>query len=369
MSASCSQEGSCPPGTLWGPCCLNPTSDTAGASTLARLYKLEENGQLDATTANSIVSTVISYGYTVATVQCEQAFTDAQVIDLECTNPKGPLVEKNPNCLECQKLAQQAVDSRNQLEQEAKRRNPKYQVQTVSDDVKAAYFGAKGDFSDGVCVYVCFQCVAENISQNIQMKIVEECASNIGNEPFINAFVSGMSLQAESELSKYTDQLRSTGLNIKNQDDIKRLSIEMANTLEQMTDITQLNALNQSALNIQETKIEPGSTSVVIQNSEQAITVSMFASLISRTYSNTSVQNSIDYQVQQQVIEVETSFADLLKKLETTVRTMDKLLISTVGKIMITLVALLLTVLIIFAAIFFFKPEFLFGGGTLRRIT
>lgn len=359
--------GSCDNNVIWGCECFNSTSATAGATTLARLFVLQDTGQLDSSTANGIIANIVSYGYTIANVQCKQAFVNTQEIDLECNNPAGAIVPNNPNCLSCKAQALEVARSRRKLEQDAKAKNPHYKIQTVTPAIAAAYFGSTGSIdtqisNDGVCQYVCEQCVAENLSQNIQMKMVEECSNRVTSEEFLNAFTSGMSQQAETELTKHQAGLKSTGVDIKNQDDIKKLSIEISDTIRQMTVVKQLSALNQEALNIQETKIDPGSTSVVLQNSSQSITVSMFASLVSRTYTDVNVKNSIDYQSQQKTIQIETSFSDLVKSLETTVKTMDSLLISTVGKIMITVVALLLIIMIIFASFFFFKPDFLFGS-------
>ena len=329
---------------------------------LARFYALDDNGQLDSSTANSIVANTVAYGYVIANVQCQQSFVDEQVQDFECTNAViGNLVQNSKNCKECKALAAQVAQSRAALEEDAHKLNPDYVIQKVDPALETAYTGPGGDANAGVCKYICEQCVVENVSQNIQMRIVEECSSRVTQDEFINAFTSGMSIQAENEINRHLNQLKSTGLDIKSQDDVKRLALEMATTIRDMTTITQLSSLNQDALNIQETKITPGSTSVAIQNSTQAISMSMFASLVSRRYTDLNVQTSIGYDIQQKTIQIETSFSDLVKELETTVKTMNTLLLSTVGKIMITLVALLLVIMIIFASFFFFRPSFLFG--------
>jgi hypothetical protein len=246
------------------------------------------------------------------------------------------------------------------LEAEAHQKNPKYVPQVLDPEIKAVYFGLAPDHADGICRFVCLQCVAENVSQNIQMHITADCA--VDTEQFINAFVSGMSLQAEYELTQHQNALASTGLAIQNQNDIKTLSIQIADTIRQMTLVKQLNGLNQNALNIQQIKVTDGSTSVAIQNAKQAISVSMFASLISKVYSDTNIKESIDYETNRKLVDVETSFTDLLNSLETTVKTMENLLVNTIGQIMIILVALLLCIVLLFAALFYFKPKLIFGG-------
>jgi hypothetical protein len=359
MSGACPD---CEPGKIFNCRCFRDTGNTEGAVTISRLYELESNGQLDTSTTNGIIANIISYGYTTASVQCQQSFVNQQTQEIDCTNKIiGDIVRtQNPNCNECKLLAKQVYDSRQQLELDAQKRNPNYIPQVLDPEIKAAYFGLEPDGSDGVCRYVCLQCVAENVSQNIQMRITADCA--VDTEEFINAFVSGMSLQAENELTKHQAALQSTGLAIQNQNDIKTLSIQIADTIRQMTLIKQLNGLNQDALNIQQIKVNQGSTSVAIQNAKQAISVSMFASLVSKTYSDTNIKASIDFDTNRKVVQIETSFNDLVNSLETTVKTMEGLLINTVGQIMITLVALLLIIMMIFAAFLYFKPSFLFGG-------
>jgi hypothetical protein len=351
----------CEGGSVFECQCFRKTGDTEGAVTLTRLYMLEQNGQLDASTTNGIIANIISYGYTTASVRCQQSFINQQTQEIDCSNTViGDIVRtQNPNCDECKALAKQVAESRDNLEAEAHRLNPTYLPQTVDPEIAAVYFGLRDDHADGICKYTCLQCVAEDVSQNIQMRITADC--QVDTEEFINAFVNGMSLQAENELTQHQDALASTGLKIQSQDDVKTLSIQIADTIRQMTLVKQLNGLNQDALNIQNIRINPGSTSVAIQNAKQAISVSMFASLISKTYTDTNVKNSIDFDINQKLVEVETSFNDLVTSLQTTVKTMEDLLVNTIGKIMITLAALLLIIIMIFAAFFYFKPSFLFG--------
>lgn len=341
--------------------CFRDTSRTAGAQTIARLYALEGNGQLDASTTNGIISNVVAYGYTIATLTCQQAFVDQQILDLECKNALGPLVETNPNCLRCKALAAEVAADREKLEDEAHQLNPNYVKQVVDPAIAASYFGVLGDHGDGVCKYVCEQCVFENLSQNIQMQMVAECDSN--TKTFTSAFVQGMSVQAEVALTQHQEALKTTGVDIKTQEDIKSLSVEMANTIYEMTTVKMLSALKQRAFNIQNMTVNSNSTSVMVQNGTQGLTTSMLASLTAQVFNNTSVQNSINYSVLSQLVQVETNFTDLVNSLQTTVDTIETLLINTVGKVMITLLAMIMIILFVFAALFFFRPGFLFGGS------
>lgn len=357
MSTGCSQ---CLPAETFNCGCFPNTSNTPGADTIARLYALEGNGQLDASTAGGIIANVVAYGYTIATLTCQQAFVNQQLFDLECNNSAGELVPKNPNCVACKKLAALVAADREKLEEDAHKRNPNYTPQKVNPQIAESYFGVLGDHSDGICKYVCEQCVFENLSQNIQMQLLAECDET--TKTFTSAFVQGMSVQAEVSLTQHQQALKTTGLEIQNQEDIKSLSIEMANTIYQMTTVKMLTGLKQSAFNVQEMRVSKDSTSVMVQNGAQGITTSMFASIVSRVYTNTSVQDSINYQDKAETIQIETSFTDLVNSLQSTVTTIETLLINTIGKIMITLLAMIMIILFVFAAMFFFKPGFLFGG-------
>lgn len=351
----------CVPSEVFNCGCFPDTSRTAGADTIARLYALEGNGQLDASSANGIIANVVAYGYTIATLTCQQAFVNQQIFDLECNNAAGQIIRQNPNCVNCIKLALLVAADRQKLEEDAHTRNPNYTPQVVLPQIAESYFGVLADKSDGICKYVCEQCVFENLSQNIQMQLVAECDET--SRTFTSAFTQGMSVQAEVSLTQHQQALKSTGLKIQSQEDIKSLSIEMANTIRQMTTIKMLSALKQSAFNVQSMTVDPNSTSVMVQNGSQGITTSMFASIVSQVYTTTNVQNSINYQDKAETIQIETEFTDLVNSLQTTVNTIETLLINTIGKIMITLLAMIMIVLFVFASLFFFKPGFLFGGS------
>lgn len=365
VASRCNELGAdqeCPPGQPFACGCFQNASLGQGADTMARFYALEENGQLSGSTAGGIFSSVIAYGYLIANVQCKQAFVADQTVELDCNNSVlGNIVRnENPNCDRCKALAAQVAQDRTLLEQQAHQRNPAYTEQKVSAHIEAQYYGEFRDNADGICKYVCLQCVANAVNQNLQMRLVEECATD--TTEFVNAWVSGMSSQAEQEITKHQEALKSTGVQIRNQDDIKSLSISMANTIREMTQVEMLNALKQNALIVQETKIEPESTSVVIQNVSQSVALSMFQSIVSKTYTDTRIKAAIDIKDKEQVIKIETSFFDLITSLEQSVKSVEKLVTTIIGQVMITLGALLIIVLLIFAAIFFFRPKLLFGG-------
>ena len=349
-------SGECPPGNPFSCGCFRAVGGQ-GADTLARFYALEDKGQLGGSSAGGIVTNIISYGYVVSNLQCRQAFVADQTIEIDCDNDiLGNVVRlNNANCDACKTLAQQVAADRAKLEAEAAAANPAYVPQTVSSDLESRYQGQLPDGADGICKYVCLQCVADNIDQNIQMRIAAEC--KVDTDEFISAWTSGMSSQAEQEIRKHQTALKGTGLNIRNDEDIKSLALSVANTIRQMTTVEMLNALNQNALIVQETKIDPGSTSVVVQNVSQAISISMFASIVNKNYTDSHVQAAIDFKQREQTIQIETNFYDLVRDLEQSVKTIEKLMSTVVGQIMVALGAILMVVLLIFSGLFYFKPR------------
>lgn len=336
---------------------FNCVTDSDGAQIIAALYSLDKHGQLSTDTPNSVISSIVSYGYSTATTTCKQSFLADEEISINCDNAViGDLVANNSNCTLCKSMVNTAIANREALEQEAKTKNGKYTVQNVSADVALEVEGNLATGNDGACKYVCMQCIVDNVNQDIQMNIVDECATN--TTEFLDAFTTGMSYQAEVELTKHTSALKTTGYEIANKSDVKDMSIQIANTIKEMTKITTLSELHSSAVLIQQTTIDPGSTSIVINNLSQRISIDMFATLVSKIYSDESVQNAIDYKTKQELITVETNFKDLIDTVSTTVDTLDKLLTDLVGKLIITVIALLLIALIIVAAFLKFHPNF-----------
>lgn len=351
--------GPCPADKPFECNCFNPTPNLPGADLLARFYKLEEKGQLNGNTANGILTNIISYGFVKAMTECKQAFVAQQNISINCDNDEiGKMVQNSPNCLECRKMAEDIITDRMKLENEAKQKNANYVVQTVSPDIEKEYLGSiqNDDFSnkiDGICKYVCLQCIALNLNQTLNMKIVEACS--VSTPDFINAWTQGMSAQAKEEMAKQQKGLESTGVNL--QENIDDFSLHISDTIKSMTTINILNSLKQSANIIQETKINSGSTSVVIQNVEQTISVNMFSSLISKVYSNFNVQNSIGYSEKSKQIDTDIALQQFVDSAKNTANTIKDLLTTTIGRLGIILIGLLLGILLIFAGIFFFKPS------------
>ncbi len=327
----------------------NCIQDTPGATVLAALYNLSDHGQLDTSSANGIIASIVSYGFLTATTSCKQSFILNQNLSINCDNTVlGDAVANNPNCVACKAIMASLAQARNQLETDAHAANPNYTPQVPSQAILDIYNGTLPNHNDGACQYVCLQCIAKDINQTEQMTIDASCNTN--TQSYISAFTNGMSYQAQVELGAQQNALKSVGYNIQNEDDVKKLSIQLADSITQMTKTESINALQQQALNIQQTIIDPGSTSVVLQHVNQTISLDMFASLASVTYSDARMKDAINFELTKKEIDIETSFTSLLQSLSTTVTEMNQLLLSIIGKILITILALLLTAVFLFVA-------------------
>jgi hypothetical protein len=332
---------------------FNCVGNTPGASVLSCLYLLDAHGQLSDSTASGIVSNVVSFGFATATTVCKQSFVASQAISVNCQNALiGQAVANNQNCVDCKAKMQAIADQRTKLEQDAHQLNPSYAIQTPSQIYLDLFNGTSSTDgkpqNDGICQYVCLQCIAKDVQQTLQMTIDASCQTSTNS--FITAFTTGMSYQAEYELTKHQEALKSAGYDIQSQHDIKNLSIQIADTITQMTENVSLNALQQQALNIQQTVIEPESTSIVIQHLVQTISLQMFSTLASAVYNDARMQDAINYTENVKSIQIETSFNTLIRQLEASVSTMETLVLSSVGKVLISVIALLLTAIILFAA-------------------
>jgi hypothetical protein len=328
--------------------------ETDGAQVLTALYNLDEHGQLDSSSATGIVSNIVSYGFTVATIQCQQAFFADQQIEIDCENPViGAAVKNNPNCARCKEIVQAIIDAREMLDADAAQLNPNYVPTSPSQRAVDVVNGDLPSHDDGLCQYACLQCIAQNVRQNLQMTVDANCETYA--QSYITAFTTGMSYQAEFELTKHQNALKNAGFDITKKEQITDMSIQIADSIIQMSLNKTLNNLQQDAFAIQSTRIGSGSTSIVLQNVEQSMSLSMFTSLASSTYNETVMKNAINYNVLVKEFEIQTNFNDLIKDLDATVQTMEDLLLSLVGKMLITIVALLATALVIFGALFYFK--------------
>jgi hypothetical protein len=336
-------------------------SDTTGASVLTALFQLDNVGRLDSGSAGGVVSNVVAFGFATAMSMCTQGFIVDQKINLNCDNSiKAAQVAQGRNCALCKQIVTHVEKLHAQLEKDASNLNPSFVPSTASDSaVQFVHGSAEISGNDGACQYVCMQCVARNVTQNVNVQISSNCDTS--TQSFRTAFVSGMSTQARIEIAKHQNALGETGLKVDTVEQMDNVAVNLVNSLSQMTSTSLLSTLQQQALVIQSTKIDPGSTSVVIQNLDQSVSVSMIATLTSSMFNDNIVRQAINFDEKSQLIQLQTDFNDLVSGLGGTVRTLSDLLSSLTGKIVITLIGILTTVLLVVAAFYFVQARFLVG--------
>lgn len=332
------------------------SSDLPGAQIISRLYALEHQGQLAGTSVNGIVNNIVAYGYTVATTRCQQAYVAQQSIDFSCVGQQaGEDVANNPNCTYCKKVVQDLVAGRVELEKEAARKNTEYKPQVAVPVLQKA---VTSQLDEGICQYMCKQCIMRNVSQDLQMKIVDVC--NINTENFMDAFEDGMTAATKAALASHSKSIAKAGINIQSEDNLNSFSEQISNTLRSMTRISVLNQLKSDALVAQNITIDPNSTSVVLQNVKQSINVSMMASLTSNYYTDENIQSSIDYQNVASSLSQLSNFEGLFSKFTASISTFSSLLSDTLTRILMLLALFAALGLLIFATILFLKPPFIF---------
>ena len=361
--------------------CSNPSSicgtyfqgkfDSTTQNLVSGLYTLEGAGQLADDSANGIFNRIVSYGLLTAMTTCQSSFLVNQTLSIECTDDQaGQDVANNTNCTSCKKLLTSWLTARQALDQEANKQNPDYVIPQPDPTLLATIRGPAAPASSwnavgdhGICRYVCDQCVVDGVDQTSNVHVGVMC--DVTSEQFRSAFVQGLSLQSETEIIKHGNSISKVLKQIQNKDDIKTLSFNVSTSILQTATDNLLRELHAEALLYQGVIIQPGSTSVVISNVKQTITVDILASITSRFYTNVTLTSLSDYTTIKNDLREILNLSDFLNEIEADVRTLIGLLKTTLGKILITLVAILFTVVIGIASIFFFKPKLLFGGVSL----
>jgi len=350
------------------------TSLTNGQVALGSLFYLEDQGELPHRTATNIVTNVVSYGFTVATQECKQGAVAEQTLEMDCDSEMGDKVFTNFNCERCKARVEKYLSERAKLDQDAHDLNPDYAVPELDSDTKkkleGSFTGSDEIYKDGICKFQCMQCVARKIYQEFQLEMIQEC--DVTQSTFISAFTSGMSRQAERELADHTNKLRKMGFDIKTQDDLSYLGIHIANTIRQITKSELLTSLRSGVIALQGITVGDDSTSVVIQKFKQSASINMLATLVETFYGRTEFKQNLGYighdgdnpGILQDAVAKNYSFSDLLHEAVQSVNTLKGLLRSMIGKLMVTLVAVLIGALLVFGFIIYYQPKALLGGSS-----
>jgi hypothetical protein len=349
---------------------LNPIQGnvSGGQDLLQRLYYFDKNGELDGGSATQIVANIVAFGFASASATCDAGMEIVQEVDFECSDTaKGDAVRSNANCLACKAQVQKVMNDRVNLDALAASKNPNYIPPVANPDLVADIKGLLADGSDGACKYVCMQCVVMDFTQTLQVRVVENC--DMSTETFATAFASGMTQAAADQLNQYKAQLTKMGAQLSSPDAVSKASIQISDTIRDITKTTTLSQLHSQVLAAQKMAINKDSTSVVIQNVKQAITIDMLASMAAQIYNDTNVTAAIQYNAHEGSINNEYKLRNLADSLIASIDTMEDAMSDAVVRIAIILVVLLIIMVLIFAALFFFKPSILFGGLTETEIS
>lgn len=362
---------SCQPGCVYT-CSINEPFDEVhfqnameegSKKLIGALFALENQGELGGKSVKQIVNNVFSYGYSKATLTCQQAFIATQTIDINCDKPgQGAKVKANPNCQLCLVRTRKWLNSRKKLDLDANQLNPNY---SIPKDVRGLnnILGVDGkvleeDFlvgDSGICQYVCEQCVALNLDQNIQFQINANCS--VETPEFRRAWAGAMTEKAGQELSQHMKALQKTSETGKLQD----LSIRLSNSITSITKTNTLVELRDQALIYQGIVVQPNSTSVVLQNVKQAVSMKVVADLSGAIYTSKQLAILSNSNLTAKVADLSLTLNDLYKELSDTYQAMQTILQDTLGQIVISIAAILITFILIFAVLVYMRSNLITG--------
>lgn len=336
---------------------FNNEMEDEGKALMGALFALENQGQLNGDSVHSIVNNVFSYGYSMASLTCKEAFVASQTVDIECTKPgQGERVKNNPNCQLCKKRTKEWLESRSKLDQDANAANPNYTIPTdpqgLSDIV-----GLDGTTNDltignsGICQYVCDQCIALDLEQNIQFQISTDC--KVDTPDFRRVWAGAMTDKAEQNLSQHVKALEKVEQGKK----LRDLAITLANSITTITKSNVLTKVNSQALAYQEIAIRPNSTSVVLQNVKQSVSMKVIANISGSIYTAQQLAILSDSKTTAEVANLKITLNDLYKELAAAYRSMEAILQNTLGQIIISIVAILITFVLIFAVLVYLRSN------------
>jgi tetrahydromethanopterin S-methyltransferase subunit B len=287
------------------------------------------------------------------------------VIDIKCENEEiGSIVsdeEQNHNCKMCVEEVQAIMNERDQLESDALYYNTTngYTPQTASDHIVKALKGtSSANYHDGVCRYVCNQCVIEDVNQEMNMTMTTDCS--VTTEVFSEAFVIGMRKEAARQVAKHKNELTLAGYDLSRNENIDSISYHISNSIQQMTRNELLSTLQLGAIAIQSMRILPESTSVVVGNVSQSLTVDMFGTLAAKQYSDKNVKDAINYELLRAGASYTMGLNSFIEDIERTYEEAGEILGSVFSNVIIMALGLLVGVIVI--ALFKIQKKYVKGS-------
>ena len=333
-------------GTLAG-----EASAGAGREVTALLKAYDSNQVMGS--APGVTSTIIAYGMQEAYRTCQSNALVSQNYAVQCRDDgTGKLVANNINCTKCiEGIAQWRAD-RAALDAEARATNADY----VTEDLDPAWTAVFDDPRTGICRYMCFQCVAEDVSQIFNINVSATCS--VYNERFITAFVHGVQEQAQREVAANAQALNTQGLKIRDKTDVRNVSVAITNSIQQVVTVETLADLHSAVMGVQSTTIgSADSTSIVVQHLRQTITLTMLASMVQTQIDHTTFRANIQYDANAKFLSNDVSLDATREQLLQTVNTFQVLVNEALGQLIVILVCLILAGIFVGLGYFFFRNE------------
>ena len=123
-----------------------------------------------------------------------------------------------------------------------------------------------------------------------------------------------MQNQAKIEVARNKQRLQQLGQDVETQNQIDNFSLTMVDTIRNIVTSSTLNSLKQQAIIVQDVVVEPDSTSVVIQNLSQRLSLVMYSTLVASEISQARMYVAIDYATKSKVLELQSQLDQFISK-------------------------------------------------------
>jgi hypothetical protein len=179
--------------------------------------------------------------------------------------------------------------------------------------------------------------------------MTEQAARSLGEH---DSKLAAINAKAEADLTANAQNTAST-------------SIHFVNLVTSISNTTMLQQLYQQALISQRMQVTPDSTSVVLNNVSQTMTVEMMASLASTFYNTNFLKSVSNYTQRKDYSKLYEEYQKNRVSLRDIHDTITDLVANSFWRMIWIVVGLLLFFLLVVAALMFFQPEFLFGSDVM----
>jgi hypothetical protein len=181
-----------------------------------------------------------------------------------------------------------------------------------------------------------------------------------------------MKNQAKIEVERNRDKLKQMGTKLESDNEIDRFSVSMVDSIRNIITSSTLQSIKSQAIIMQGVTIEPGSTSVLLQNVTQRLSLAMYSTLVSSHITQSRMMVAIDYKTKSKVIELQSSLTEFIDNTVLIGVTVFKLLSRIVEQVpSLVMVIVGVVFLLIFYQIFIAlrAPILLHAGGKVLQFS